>query len=150
MKKSLFRPIDFFQMLAAIVSLLVVEYLFSLNLNSIESNFNIILSIFVQLREKKYVIIISFSTIVLIIFNKIYSRSKKEIIIRVIVGDSLCNIIIRFILTNLLIILVSNLIVIFTLSYFLLPLIANVFSNSFLIIYTIIFSYLIGRKVSKT
>ena len=145
MKYSLFRFIDVFEAFAiyliCFASNLIFIYVQTLNL---EGSF--ILKSFLKSITDYQVIINIFLTFIIILFHyQFLNRRKTEIFCRILVGDTMVNIIIRYILNSLGILMFSFLLSL-SLNFYLE---LNVTSNLYLVFIFIIYILISAGQVKK-
>lgn len=145
MKYSLFRFIDVFEAFAiyliCFASNLIFIYVQTLNL---EGSF--ILKSFLKSITDYQVIINIFLTFIIIVFHyQFLNRRKTEIFCRILVGDTMVNIIIRYILNSLGILMFSFLLSL-SLNFYLE---LNVTSNLYLVFIFIIYILISAGQVKK-
>lgn len=145
MKYSLFRFIDVFEAVAiyliCFASNLIFIYVQTLNL---EGSF--ILKSFLKSITDYQVIINIFLTLIMIVFHyQFLNRRKTEIFCRILVGDTMVNIIIRYIL-NSLAILVFSFLLSLSLNFYLE---LNVTSNLYLVFIFLIYILISAGQVKK-
>lgn len=145
MKYSLFRFIDFFEAIASYLicfaSNLIFIYVQTLNL---EGSF--ILKSFLKSIADYQVIINIFLTFIIIVFHyQFLNRRKTEIFCRILVGDTMVNIIIRYIWNSLVILMFSFLLSL-SLNFYLE---LNITSNLYLVFIFIIYILISAGRVKK-
>ncbi|UTR14253.1 hypothetical protein MM221_17050 [Salipaludibacillus sp. LMS25] len=146
MKNSLFRFIDVFEAFAIYLFCFAsnLMFIYVQNLNLEESSY--ILESFLTSIIDYQLIIIIFLTFIIIVFHyQFLNRKKTEIFCRILVGDTMGNVVIRYIL-NSLTILVFSFLLSLLLNFFLE---LNVTSNLYLVFIFIIYILISAGKVEK-
>lgn len=144
MKKSLFRITDVSELSIAYIFCffinILIEYVKTLHIDSY------ILQVFIEIFINYQLLIISLFTFIVIVFHyQMLQRKKEEIFCKILVGDTISNITIRYMLDCLVILAFIFLLSIIVSIWFSFNLINN-FSLTFVFIIYIIVS---ARKVKK-
>lgn len=145
MKNSLFRFIDVFEAIVSYLVCLVANLLFIYvqTLNLEESS--ILKSFIESIIDYQHIINILLTFIIIVFHYQFLNRRKTEIFCRILVGDTMVNIIIRYILNSLAILMFSFLLSLLLNFYLEL----NVTSNLYLVYIFIIYILISAGGVKK-
>lgn len=145
MKYSLFRFIDIFEAITSYLicfaSNLIFIYVQTLNLESS----SILKSFLESIIDYQLIINIFLTSIIIVFHYQFLNRRRTEIFFRILVGDTMVNIITRYIL-NSLAILVFSFLLSLSLNFYLE---LNVTSNLYLVFIFIIYILISGGRVKK-
>lgn len=145
MKYSLFRFIDVFEAIASYLicfaTNLIFIYVQTLNLEG----FSILKSFLESIIDYQLIINIFLTSIIIVFHYQFLNRRKTEIFCRILVGDTMVNIIIRYILNSLAILMFSFLLSL-SLNFYLE---LNVTSNLYLVFIFIIYILISAGRVKK-
>ena len=144
MKKSLFRFADMSELSIAYIFCFIInifiEYAKTLNIDSY------ILQVFIEnFINYQLLIILLFTFIVIVFHYQMLERKKEEIFCKILVGDTISNITIRYILDCLAILTFIFLLSIIVMIYFNF----NLINNLYLVLVFIIYIIVSARKVQK-
>lgn len=145
MKYSLFRFIDVFEAFAiyliCFTSNLIFIYVQTLNLE----DSSILKSFFKSITDYQLIISILLTIIIIVFHYQFLNRRKTEISCRILVGDSMVNIVIRYIWNSLAILVLSFLLSL-SLNFYLE---LNVASNLYLVIIFVIYILIFAGQVKR-
>jgi hypothetical protein len=146
MKYSLFRFIDVFEALAiyliCFTSNLIFIYVQTLNLE----DSSILKSFFKSITDYQLIINILLTFIIIVFHYQLLNRRKTEIYCRILVGDSMVNIVIRYIWNSLAILVLSFLLSLSLNFYLELNVASNLYLVFIFIIYILIFAGQVKRE----